>query len=388
MRDRADQTYVGLYPLRVVLVRPAAPTPLPDRNLDLMRAIAVLAVLVSHLVKVFGVRDPRLNAMGNLGVVLFFVHTALVLMASLERLEGPLQGWALARTFYVRREFRIYPLAWATIALYLLFNFPTSSTPWAAQDLHLVHTPATILTNLLLIQNLAGRENVSEVLWTLPLEVQMYALLPGCYLLMRAGRLRALVLAIAAAMGAGLLVYFWTQPGSELHGVWRLTIFEYVPCFLGGVLAYYLLRFGSRQPKFPAWTWLPLLLSWGAVTILFVHNSRANPPRGWPFALGVGCLIPLVQNRAPDWGARAGELIARYSYGIYLLHMPAMTVGFQWGRSLPLAAQWGVFLTLVVAGPVAAYHLIEAPGIALGRRMSQPPGSHRPLGTESISGVP
>ena len=56
-----------------------------------------------------------LPKLGRFGVLLFFVHTALVLMSSIERQGTHRAGWV--RAFYVRRALRIYPLAVVTILL-------------------------------------------------------------------------------------------------------------------------------------------------------------------------------------------------------------------------------------------------------------------------------
>ena len=83
-------------------------------NLDLLRAVAVLFVLFSHVLRTaIGHRSPTLYAMGQLGVMIFFVHTSLVLMQSLERQE--LSGPALFKRFYVQRICRIYPLSIALV---------------------------------------------------------------------------------------------------------------------------------------------------------------------------------------------------------------------------------------------------------------------------------
>lgn len=72
-------------------------------NLDLLRAIAVSCVLLSHLT--WSVGYSEWGSLGRFGVVLFFVHTSYVLMASLDRSQGNISSFA------IRRFFRIYPLA-------------------------------------------------------------------------------------------------------------------------------------------------------------------------------------------------------------------------------------------------------------------------------------
>jgi peptidoglycan/LPS O-acetylase OafA/YrhL len=95
----------------------ASPAPVQPRgrglheesaNLDLLRSVAVLLVLVSHIPVALGHADGRWGVVtlaGRYGVLMFFIHTSLVLMMSLERSER--QGPALIRRFYIRRAFRI-----------------------------------------------------------------------------------------------------------------------------------------------------------------------------------------------------------------------------------------------------------------------------------------
>src|SRR2546422_2702571 len=87
-------------------------------NLDVLRAMAVFIVLVTHLLQVLFPYSYALSlfrALGRFGVLIFFVHTSLVLMMSMERLN--LSGKTLFAGFYVRRAFRIYPLSIATVVI-------------------------------------------------------------------------------------------------------------------------------------------------------------------------------------------------------------------------------------------------------------------------------
>src|SRR5690242_15749179 len=57
-------------------------------NLDLLRTLAVLYVVIFHLLLFFEKTNLGLLwSIGHWGVLLFFVHTSLVLMFSLERQE-------------------------------------------------------------------------------------------------------------------------------------------------------------------------------------------------------------------------------------------------------------------------------------------------------------
>jgi peptidoglycan/LPS O-acetylase OafA/YrhL len=97
-----------------------------SRNLDLLRSFAVLLVVGFHLAKLFNWQPGalRVTDFGLLGVMLFFVHTTLVLMFSLERLHAE-SGDSLFVPFMIRRCFRIYPLAILVVAFAYLFRIPS-----------------------------------------------------------------------------------------------------------------------------------------------------------------------------------------------------------------------------------------------------------------------
>ena len=320
-------------------------TPLPSRNLDVLRAIAVLAVFVDHTLGRTLMPDTRaLAQMGRAGVLLFFVHTSLVLMGSIERQ----QDGALA--FYIRRAFRIYPLAIATVvgvAGFGLASLPAVTTP-------------RLLANLTLTQNLFGAKDVIGPLWSLPLEVQMYAVLPLCFVVARKG-VRATLLLFVLAVVVGVLVRV------EPH-LWRLSVGLYGPCFVSGILAYALLRRAPRAVIPPSlWPLVVLCVIAGAVLL---EATAGQPVRGWFICLAIGLLIPFVRDMEPSRLTRYAAKVATYSYGIYLLHVPALIVVFVHGADWPSAVQWPAYLALVTTLALLGYHCIEKPGITLGKRVS------------------
>jgi peptidoglycan/LPS O-acetylase OafA/YrhL len=324
---------------------PLMTTTLPTKNLDVLRAIAVLCVLVDHTLTMSGVSHDRwLVELGRVGVLLFFVHTSLVLMASLERQPDG------AAKFFVRRAFRIYPLAIVTILAFVALHLPVEGAV----------TGKRVIANLTLMQNVLGQVDLFGALWSLPLEVQMYIALPACAAIAMRGIRPTLALFLAAVL-VGLIV-----PRQPM--LWRLQLAQFGPCFIAGVLAYSMLRLPTRR-ALPAWSWVPLVLAIVASAVYF-RASAGTVERGWLTCLALGVLIPLVWDLSPSRLTRVAHVIATYSYGIYLLHTPALFVSFGWGRAWSAALQWTCYAALLAILPFCAYHLIEKPGIAWGKRIT------------------
>src|ERR1700761_4246889 len=146
-------------------------------NLDILRSIAVALVLIDHTAWALGhhvLGTWETADVGVFGVYLFFIHTSLVLMWSMQRQPNIL-------SFYIRRAFRIYPLAITAILVALIFRIPVryGGPGYLQEHFNLL----TILSNLFLVQDLAHRVNIVGVMWTLTLEVQMYLVLPCLFLL-------------------------------------------------------------------------------------------------------------------------------------------------------------------------------------------------------------
>lgn len=337
-------------------------TPLPERNLDVLRALAVLLVLGSH-VAAMRISSPSavqlVSDLGQEGVVLFFVHTALVLMASLERISARgLSGWRRARDFYIRRAFRIYPLAIFTVIVVVATRTPFHPAPVFASPFE----PPTLgrwLANLTLTTNLFDSKPVSGPLWSLPLEVQMYVALPLAFaLIIRAPALRALAI-FCLAIGLGAIAL---RIGPPLQAV------QYAPCFMAGVMAFWLLR--RVRASLPGWIWLfgLLLLVW--LSHIVLPGLASDPSRGWALAIAIGVAIPFVRNLGDSMFVRAAHIVCTYSYSIYLIHLPLLAWTFLRMDGVPLWPRYAAFTAGIIVIPVLLYHLLEEPMIRLGARVA------------------
>lgn len=331
-----------------------------SRNLDFLRAVAALVVVLAHLVRdVFGIRQIAgflVRDAARAGVFLFFVHTALVLLLSFDR-----RPWTIP-SFYIRRAFRIYPLSIVCVLLVFALRIP-----FAPLHPFVPISMPRLAANLTLVQNLSPDwKEVIAPLWSLPWEVQMYLVLPFLYLAIRrgAGTLPLLALWLLTGVVGGIT---WG------HGPERaLRIFQYVPCFLAGAIAY--VQFGRRGRRAHSSLWPVIVV--GSVLIYPIVQWLMHPAAmfasKYVLCLAIGYAIPRVAELPESLLTRTSHAVAKYSYGIYLSHFPLMWLVFR-KLDLPPLAQWPLFLALSIAVPVLAYHAIERPLIEMGRRLAAPP---------------
>jgi peptidoglycan/LPS O-acetylase OafA/YrhL len=307
-------------------------------NLDLLRAIAVTFVVVSHLPFAMESRPAwyQQNVLGRFGIAMFFVHTVLVLMQSLEA-RGETAG-----QFLLRRAFRIYPLSIAvvliTAGLMALGNRALDSQ--------------TFISNLLLIQNITGASSFPTPLWTLPYEVQMYLTLPLLYGITRTTRP---VLKAALLWCAGVLLATLSE------------LLIYLPCFLPGVLAFTLRH---REKKLSPWVLIGVVAFGVVSAVALVTLGVPREPVFWVLCLTLGIVIPHCREITSKGVAAVASVVATYSYGIYLTHAYALYLAFR-SHSGGTLSEWTAFAVALPSLAVLAYHAIEKPGIKLGAALAK-----------------
>jgi peptidoglycan/LPS O-acetylase OafA/YrhL len=314
-------------------------------NLDLIRAVAVISVFAAHLQSIYTRTELLISwRFAQMGVIIFFVHTSLVLMLSLERAER--RGETLVGDFYIRRFFRLMPLCMFCITLAFFITSPTSEPPhWTWLDYAL---------NMTLTMNLAYMRSIVGVTWTLALELQMYVVLPFLFLFARNRTIWALAGIWVMALVAG-----YVQP--KISG--RLSIFEYAPCFIGGVVAW---RLSLMTPRtLPGWLWpFAFVMVW-PIYLTATHEHHAF--YSWAFCIVLGLTIPWFQEMELGPLNKIAHFFAKYSYGIYLSHTYIIEYAFK--RPWPLVAQCVFLIAAAVTVPILMYHLIEHPMVKVGQRL-------------------
>jgi peptidoglycan/LPS O-acetylase OafA/YrhL len=323
-------------------------------NLDLLRTVAVSCVGIAHIGHFITGEVSELDwHLGQLGVLMFFVHTSLVLMFSLERTKAT--GYHLFQNFYLRRAFRIYPLSIVMVLFVYFSHYPPTVEMYRE-----TFSVAELITNLTLTQNLFYHRDLLGVLWSLPLEVQMYIFLPFLFIWFRRSSVWPLLAVWVVSVAAA-----WFQTIQVVPGIGRLSVIGYGPCFVAGVLTWRLSK--QARPRLSGWLW-PLGL---ALTTLvwFAADREHNMYFRWAFCLVLGLAIPFFREIPSARIHAITKTIAKYSYGVYLGHQYCMMVSFRMLHQPWL--QWPVFVAMMVLVPFLMYHLIEHPGIEWGKRLAR-----------------
>ena len=325
-------------------------------NLDLLRATAVLFVAIFHILLFFQktVLGPfNFHSIGHWGVLLFFVHTSLVLMLSLER-SG--RGFnALFLGFYARRCFRVFPLSILVVSVVYVFHLPVGHLN---RGVFLAsHTSRfDLFSNLLLVQNLTHSDSIIAPLWSLPFEMQMYLVLPAFFLVSGWSRSILPVLGIWG-MSVGMVV-----GARHIYRYHIADLVVYVPCFVAGIVAYKLAESRTRNWPFVAY---PITIA--VITTFFLRGP--SPERGWICCLLVGLVLSQFREMPDNWMRKCCQQIARYSYGIYLAHFICIWLAFVGLTAMPVAVRWAALFATLIAFPVLLYHTVEAPMIRIGNRL-------------------
>jgi peptidoglycan/LPS O-acetylase OafA/YrhL len=334
--------------------------------LDVARGLAALLVLLEHGVCHWipgYVEWSEANAnVGRTGVVLFLAISGFIIPVSLER------GGSNAR-FWLRRVFRLFPAYWASIVVAYLYLSLGGSVPLGVK---LDDTPNWLL-NLTMLQRFFGRPDVWAVFWTLQLELVIYA---ACSILFVTGLLKRWQWVVGFAI-VGFLVLGLERPLIEHKplGIGGQRFLYFTP-LIGLVAQRYVAGQASRRSTYSilAAHVVSVVAVWCVNYTLYPTRITAAGLREFLLTWGTAYLIlfglaELRHLRMPAFGTWLG----RISYSTYLFHplLLVLLAGYSYWVFLPC-----FFVGTIVLAQVT-YSLIEAPGIAAGRRLERRLFGHR-----------
>jgi peptidoglycan/LPS O-acetylase OafA/YrhL len=349
----------------------AAPKPYRDwriNNFDLIRLLAALQVAITHAISTmhvpgFFARNVAFGLSFFPGVPIFFVVSGFLISKSYERSD-------LLRNYFRNRCLRIYPGLWVclvvTIGVMLMAGINVIGSIsthrwliwWAAQmTVFQNYNPGFQWPRGL------GGPGPNASLWTIPIELEFYFLLPAIYavfrLRKRSGNISLLTLfAASAALDLGLVYAREAFPNYPPYSYLPATVAPFLWMFLVGVIVqrnWNTLRciLAGRAH----WWLLGYLLLCTVATLLRIYvGSNAITPA---FLLPLAGVVISSATSAPGLSDR---ILRRQdiSYGTYVYH--ALVINLMVGLGFfgtAFSAATAIAASLVLA--TLSWALVEKP---------------------------
>jgi peptidoglycan/LPS O-acetylase OafA/YrhL len=308
----------------------------------------------------------ELMLLPHASVMVFFVISGCVLRVSLQ--YGPQEPSRALVRFHVARFFRLYPVVMLSMLVAAFAH--GCQLPGADGQPPQPLTAAMFLANLFMLD-----VSLNSTLWAIQLEVVMAPIIAALYFLERRHGPWALV-AVAAVTSVLSLPGGWTPWSPLSQNMFAFVLGMLVPT-LGRE------RVQNLSPRALNALLVVCVVGLFATGAMLGFFSRYTRLLEGYFAFGLVAIaayrIDLRALRLLD--AAPVQAIGRASGSYYVLHMPlfvwivpAIAMLIPPALSLSAPALAGPLIlalaALVLALPaLASYHLVEAPGIALGRRL-------------------
>ncbi len=359
----------------------AKPRPTHFYFLDGLRGLASLWVVFFHVgadsVPAFAAAMPpplriALFEKGSLGVAIFFVLSGFVISYSLRKVTID-AGYL--KNFTLRRWVRLSPPYYASIIAVIALNILAAQLKGAPFPLP---TLPALAGHLLYLQDVLGLGQISDVYWTLCLEMQFYLLFCGLLWFaqryskrsnlsdtterfhQRTSQLMFFIGGFAAAI-CPLFIEATVRPVWFVHQGYA---------FLLGVFAY--------------WCWaqrLPPVLFYGYSAVILtgsvVHQDYFAM---MAVATAIGLLKVAQFQYLSQWLSDAVmQFLGRISYSLYLIHVPVAGATIFIGQKFlgsGILAESLILLGAIVTSLVAAtalWWLTERPSIAWSKQLKPKP---------------
>jgi peptidoglycan/LPS O-acetylase OafA/YrhL len=356
---------------------------------DLLRGLAAFTVALGHFIVLF-LQGPDIVAkvtmaepisainfppaiayaytifdLASVGVAVFFLISGFVIPLSLDGASG--------RAFLLKRLLRIFPTYWVSLAIGVASVF-ASAAYWSKP---VIYTWIDYFANVFLVADFFGRFDIPSVMWTLQIELKFYLLIPIFHSALRKGSLLRLFL-----WGVAVVVVFWLPISNcegDVDACWSHYRFSTLVVareamfitymLMGSVLyAHYRRLITNRQAVFGVAFMLACFM---ASTLTSPFHAVAASYR-LAFFWGAVIFIPCYIFRDRIGLPPPFRFLANISYPLYVVHpllgYVAMRLLMAAGWPYPPALAAALALVVTVAAAIHVY--VEAPSIALGKRLA------------------
>lgn len=357
------------------------------------RGLAALVVLVVHGAGHTAYPEAALDGYGPIAL---FVLSGYLLVAPWSKWSLGLAGPPDLRSFTKQRLARIFPaylLVLGVVALIYPASRPQGDGGWLR---------ALTLTNFL---SPDGLRPAMEHIWTMGVEISWYAVLPvvGTVLALLGRRLwpGSAVLPVLVVLLAGCLItvawHLWMRGHTSLSDqlTYPMWLPAYLVCFLLGATVRHL-EIAAPATRAGGAIWARLqratvLVGAVALVSLGVLLSDLSGPVGWATSitwserrtrdlaatiLALALLLLVVASRrgltarALSWPPLVD--IGRWSYGVYLWHLPVTIILAEHMTILPGPFGFVLWIAVLLAVSTvlaaATYRFLETPAIAWSKR--------------------
>lgn len=339
---------------------------------DLLRLIAALAVVVQHATAHLDVpflwHRPEGPFWFYEGVTAFFVISGYFVFRSAERLGNSRRQIA---DFYRNRALRIIPALWTYVGVTVLIVLAVGAA--TAGDLVSAQGIAWIVSSLALFPVYSpgflddfGVGVVNGSLWTIPVEISFYAVVPLLVLLRRRMGVQAFS---ASLLGAAVVLHAARGGVSGLPAsLLEITFVPHMTAFAAGIV-WYLNRDSWRTNS---WGALVAVLVYSGVRVLSLESVSPTLAVVVDTA-AISYIVVHLGYALPRWCQTLPDRIGDLSFGVYIWHMIVVNLFLWCGTPSLMPAQTVAPAVVLLSLGLAwcSWHWVEKPALARKRSSSR-----------------
>ena len=300
------------------------PSSVYRKDIDGLRAIAVLSVIVHHL-------SPSLLPGGYIGVDIFFVISGFLITSHIAKELG--NGVFTLRSFYRRRINRIIPALFAVLLVSMVVGIVLLSPADLSMLAKSAFSAMLGVSNVFIWQHygnyFSGNAQEAPLLhtWSLGVEEQFYIVWPLLVaLLLKYGHGKALIVLGAFVLGAVVLSEFGVGYASSAS--YYLLPTRFFELMSGGLVALVVQKKCAHALTTSRWCYMAGM-TLIAGSLIWLNKSSPFPGYNaiWP-CLGAALLIFAGSN--PGFNSRILSnsvmvFVGLISYSLYLWHWPIIS---------------------------------------------------------------